>query len=141
MYSPFQLSTSGSIEQSTIDRATADALIHATDGFMIYLGLGTFFGGVAVSTALVLVAEVRHPIVIYLALTAAISLTALMGLVLFREGSRVRELRRTLAAPSRGLNFVITPAGGGPTVSSSPGSASTGAGSQQQLGNQVDQGH
>jgi hypothetical protein len=118
--SPFQVSASGSIQQSAVDMTTVEALIHATDNLMIYLGLATFFGGTATSLALTLFADIEHPIPVYLALTAALSLTAAMVFVLSREFSRVRNLRTALRASAGTLNFTITPATGGPVVSGTP---------------------
>ena len=96
MISPFQVSASGSIQQSAVDMTTVEALIHATDNLMIYLGLATFFSGTAISLALTLFADIDHPIPVYLALTAALSLTVAMVFVLSREFSRVRSLRTAL---------------------------------------------
>jgi len=57
--SPFQVSASGSIQQSAVDMTTVEALIHATDNLMIYLGLATFFSGTAISLALTLLADIN----------------------------------------------------------------------------------
>jgi hypothetical protein len=118
--SPFQVSASGSIQQSAVDMTTVEALIHATDNLMIYLGLATFFSGTAISLALTLFADIDHPIPVYLALTAALSLTVAMVFVLSREFSRVRSLRTALRTSAGTLNFTITPVTGGPVVSSAP---------------------
>jgi hypothetical protein len=117
---PFQVSATGSIQQSAVDMATVEALIHATDNLLIYLGVATFFGGTATSMALTLLADISHPIPVYLGLTAALSLTAAMVFVLYREISRVRSLRTALRTSAGTLNFTITPVTGGPVVFSTP---------------------
>jgi hypothetical protein len=140
--SPFQVSASGSIQQSAVDMTTVEALIHATDNLMIYLGLATFFGGTTTSLGLTLFADIKHPILIYLALTAALSLTAAMVFVLYREISRVRSLRTALRTSAGTLNFTITPVTGGPVVSSAPSTtASAQVGPQQHTGGASSQDH
>jgi hypothetical protein len=122
-----QVSASGSIQHSTVDKMVVDGLVHATDNFMVYLGLANFSAGIMVAAALTLAAEVKHPIVVYLALTAGVSLTVAMLLVLFREGSRVQQLRSAMRSSTAGINWTITPAIGEPTLLGSAGTSTSGS--------------
>src|SRR5512132_2052065 len=116
----FQLSASGSIQHSTVDKLTVDGLVHATDNFMLYLGLANFSGGIVVTAALTLAAGVKHPTPIYLALAAGLSLTVAMLIALLREIPRVRELRAAIQSSTAGINWTITPTTGGPTIVGTP---------------------
>jgi hypothetical protein len=117
----FQVTASGGISQSAVDKTTVDAYVRASDGVAACGALLSFAAGAGLSTALALASTVKHPTILYLALAVEGALIVAFALGLRRELRERDRSRERLDGDTTSMNFLITPSHG-TSISGAPAS-------------------